>query len=422
MACEILPVACAQRTLEPSLMFLLQRSRYDKIQHVREAAVRALTELGAMHSTPAAAVTTKARLPRQRTSGAASSTGRGSAAHRSPSENTPPWLPSPRSAAGTATADFTRAPLASSSSNKPRFRRPADGGKLPSDLDFGVEVFAPPRTPPPAASCSSPEQPESVNTAERAPSPAAASATGEELHAAPSPEAPAESPQRQSLLPLGIGAAAEVSAELAESDRGHILGPPAAVDPVSSVVDVSGHRAAETLGRAADNHEEPSPDVASKSHTVAAAASADGQPAHPPQSSPSDAAYEAVKTGAEQEDLIEHRSGDGITVRMRPSASELDLQLLDGYAGCGTFLLLKHRFMPPCCHDLRNALSCIVDELPRVLSAWLTLVNRFACISSLLTWFLMPRSCCLQTRDQKSAGQLHGHAHGTRVEEPKHAA
>ncbi len=317
-----------------------QKSRYDKIQHVREAAVRALAQLGAVHSAPAAAAA-KTHAPRRSSRGTApSSAGRSSAMRSSPSENSPPFSASPKSAAGSTTVESTRAPLASSF-NRPRVRRPAGGGKRPQALDFGVEVFVPPGTPPHAASSGDPEQPghqADTDSAARASSSSASAekaAAGDPLAAPPPDDAsPADSFERLSL-PLLTVATAEAPAAEAEPDKGHILRPPVASFPTSDRTDRAHQASAEALASEADDGQAHSPAAAVHSRSASAVASDAAEAEHPPVSSFSEVAAAGARGTAAGSNFIEHRSRDGFAVRMRLSTAELDLQLEAGYTGYG---------------------------------------------------------------------------------------
>jgi len=317
-----------------------QKSRYDKIQHVRQAAVRALAQLGAVHGAPAATAA-KTHAARRNSRGSASSAGRGSAMRCSPSENSPPCVPSPKSAAGSTTAEPVRSPLASSF-NRPRVRRPGGGGKHPQALDFGVEVFVPPGTPPHAVLSGNAEQPghpENIDGGARAPSPAASATeagTGGHL-AAPSPDdrPSAEVPERQSLPALTVAATAPAAE--AEPDKGHILRPPAAPSHVNNIADGAQQPSAEALASEAHDGEAHSPAATAGSRSASAGASAAAEAERPLAATSRDAAGAEAHGTAADPDFIEHRGRDGLAVRMRPSTAELDLQLEDGYTGYGTF-------------------------------------------------------------------------------------
>ena len=312
--------------------------------------MRALAQLGAVLSGTPAAASSKPHAPRRTSRGTASSAGRGSATHGSPSENSPPNAPSPKSAAGSATLESAaRAPLASSF-NRPRVpRRPAGGGKHnPQALDFGVEVFVPPGTPPHAASSGIAEQPErsqSPAAAELTLSSAEKAGTGEKA-VSPSADPPSgEVPERLCLLPLTVAAAAPAAE--AAPDKGHILRPPASSASTSDGAAAVERTSAESLGRAADSREATGPFTAATPSSTSAAAVDAAEAEHPEVADSSDAADEAdVRGTAAEPGWMEHRSHDGITVRMHPSTVEMALQQEPGYTGYDASIRILRRPKP----------------------------------------------------------------------------
>ena len=276
-------------------MVVLQKARYDKIQHVREAAVRALAELGAIRTPPAA--TREDRALRRISGGAGlSSTARGSAGRPAASENSPPWSRSPRVAGTTGAAESPRLPLASSF-NRPRVRRSADG-KRPQAIDFGVKVFAPAGPPPPAAA---EQHAAAAGSAVRSP---ASGVAGPAHHDSP--------------------CLAEASCQTS---------PSAGAD---------GHAAASSPGNMADDGHPQQLEEAADLSSSAAVPAETGQPDSGASSllvgrslvrSPQ-ASYGADegRAGASA-DVCVHTSADGIALCMRPLAAEVDVALQTGYVG-----------------------------------------------------------------------------------------
>lgn len=302
--------------------------------------MRALTELGAVYGGPAATI--DSCVPRRMSGGAASSAGRSSATHGSPSENSSPGTASPRSAAGSSTVESARAPLAASF-NRPRTWRPPRSKKHPQALDFGVEVFAPPGTPPPIALNGTSEQPgqpqtaehraqpENTAAAELAPSSAAVAETGGH-HVLSSPAALPESLKCQAVLVEIIGAPPPPPA-VTESDESAELRHPLA-SSWSNVAAEAAQAADETPSSVTHHSREPSPDMPSTAHSPATADAVDAHPEPAPQTSADNVMDDATGECAAGSGFLEHCSVDGIAVRMRPSTAELDLRLLAGYAGC----------------------------------------------------------------------------------------
>ena len=264
---------------------LVQKARYDKIQHVREAAVAALAEFGAV-ATPPAAKQDRAR--RKAGIGSASSLGRGSAARHVASENLPPWSRSPLAAGGSGAVESPRLPLASSF-NRPRVRRSV-GGKLQHALDFSIEVFAPAGPPP------------LIAAEHQAPAPMPGSAAGSPTRTVPGPY--------RDKSPLAAGACCQTGAK--------------------AVID--GCTATQPPGRKADHSDlQQLHDASDVSSSLAKPTGV--EQAYGGQTAPQVSYRGGIGDAVASAGRCEHKTPDGITLSMWPSHGEVNVRLLDSYMG-----------------------------------------------------------------------------------------